>query len=70
MDGNGRVWWAGDEVFLSHALEGQTVGLRDLRGGEEGAGRYFAVRFAAVELGVFDASRGRMLRPRERRHLE
>ena len=78
VDGSGRFSWAGANVFLSHALEGQAVGLRDLRAagdaaGDEagggGGGRYFEVRFATVELGVFDAGRGRLLRPRERRHL-
>jgi transposase InsO family protein len=69
VDGNGRFSWAGEDRFLSHALEGQAVGLRDLRVGGDGAGRYFAIRFATLELGVFDARRGRMLRPRERRHL-
>ena len=69
VDVNGRFSWAGEDRFLSHALEGQTVGLRDLRAGADGAGRYFVVRFMKVELGVFDARRGRMLRPRERRRL-
>jgi putative transposase len=75
VDGNGRFSWAGQDRFLSHALEGQTVGLRDLYAGADGiaaaggGARYFAVRFMNVELGVFDARRGRMLRPRERRHL-
>ena len=69
VDANGKLNWRGDTVFLSHALEGQAVGLRDLREGLEGGGRYFAVRFAAVELGQLDADRGRLLRPRERRHL-
>ena len=56
-------------MFLSHALERQTVGLRDLATDAADAGRYFAVRFVTVELGVFDATRGRLLTPRERRHL-
>ena len=70
VDVNGKLYWRGARVFLSHALEGQTVGLRDLCEALEGAGRYFAVRFVTIELGVLDAGRGRMLRPRERRHLE
>jgi transposase InsO family protein len=70
VDANGKLYWRGDKVFLSHALEGQTVGLRDLRESAEGAGRYWATRFVTIELGVLDAKRGRMLRPRERRHLE
>lgn len=69
VDVNGRFSWAGRNMFLSHALEGQAVGLRDLHDGAEGAGRYFAVRFMSVELGVFDARRRRMLTPRQRRHL-
>jgi hypothetical protein len=69
VDSAGRFSWAGAAVFLSHALERQTVGLRDLAGDAAGAGRYFAVRFVTVELGVFDATRGRLLTPRQRRHL-
>jgi len=70
VDETGKFRWDGAKVFLSHALEGQTVGLRDLCEGAEDAGRYWAARFVTIELGVFDADRGRMLRPRERRHLE
>jgi transposase InsO family protein len=77
VDANGRFRWGGAEVFLSHALAGQTVGFLPLgtdparcAGGPGRGGRYWAVRFARVELGVFDEQRGRLLRPRERRHLE
>ena len=46
--------------------DGRAAGLRaDAVADAVGAGRYFAVRFMTVELGVFDARRGRMLRPRE-----
>jgi transposase InsO family protein len=69
VDVNGRFTWDGARVFLSHALERQTVGLRDLAADAAAAGRYWAVRFVSVELGVFDAARGRLLTPRERRHL-
>jgi transposase InsO family protein len=69
VDVTGKFRWDGGKAFLSHALEGEAVGLRDVYADAAGAGRYWAVRFATVELGVFDATRGRMLRPRERRHL-
>jgi transposase InsO family protein len=69
VDVNGRFTWGGATVFLSHALERQTIGLRDLATDAAAAGRYFAVRFVTIELGVFDAARGRLLTPRERRHL-
>jgi putative transposase len=69
VDATGKFRWDGRKVFLSHALERQTVGLRDLAADAAAAGRYWAVRFVGVELGVFDADRGRLLTPRERRHL-
>jgi transposase InsO family protein/transposase-like protein len=69
VDSSGRFTWGGATVFLSHALERQTVGLRDLAADAADAGRYFAVRFVTVELGVLDATRARLLTPRQRRHL-
>jgi hypothetical protein len=69
VDSSGKFPGAGAAVILSHALERQTVGLRDLAADAAAAGRYWAVRFVTVELGVFDAGRGRLLTPRERRHL-
>jgi transposase InsO family protein len=77
---SGRVRWAGAKVFLSNALRGQTVGLRDVTEAPAAAGaaavpaavppgRYWRVRFAAVDLGVLDARRGRLLTARERRHV-
>jgi transposase InsO family protein len=69
VDETGKFRWGGRKVFLSHALDRQTVGLRPLAAGGADAARYWAVRFVTVELGVFDAGRGRLLTPRERRHL-
>jgi transposase InsO family protein len=66
VDETGKFRWDGAKVFISHALEGETIGLRPL---DAAADRYWLVRFASLELGVFDATRGRLLRPREARHL-
>lgn len=68
----GKFNWHDRKVFLSHALEGETIGLRPLAADAAeaaAADRYWRVCFASLELGVFDANRGRLLRPRERRHL-
>jgi transposase InsO family protein len=65
----GKFNWHDRKVFLSHALEGETIGLRPLDPAGAAAGRYWRVCFTTLELGVFDASRGRVLRPREERHL-
>jgi transposase InsO family protein len=81
VDETGKFTWHDRKVFVSHALEHQTIGLRQLTEPSEGceqerasaattaADRYWLVWFASMELGVFDVSRGRMLCPRERRHL-
>ena len=73
VDETGKFRWDGAKVFVSHALECETVGLGPLASvdpaGPPVAGRYWRVRFAALDLGVFDAGRGRLLTPRERRHL-
>jgi transposase InsO family protein len=70
----GKFNWHDHKVFVSHALEGETIGLRPLQSPDDdvaaaAVGRYWLVRFASLELGVFDAVRGRLLRPREKRHL-
>jgi transposase InsO family protein len=65
----GKFNWHDRKVFLSHALEGETIGLRPLAPADAAADRYWRVCFASLELGVFDANRGRLLRPREERHL-
>jgi len=73
----GKFTWHDRKVFVSHALEGQTIGLTPLlpratteqettRDSED---RYWRVHFASLELGIFDAKRRRLLRPREQRHL-
>jgi transposase InsO family protein len=79
VDETGKFRWDGAKVFVSHALECETIGLGPLEvagpddgpssSAAAGAGRYWRVRFAGLDLGVFDAGRGRLLRPRERRHL-
>jgi transposase InsO family protein len=81
VEETGKFTWHDRKVFVSKALQGQTLGLSRLPLPSEGAqdeeqeargstrGRYWLVRFARVELGVFDAKRRRLLRPRERRHL-
>jgi transposase InsO family protein len=84
VDDSGKFRWAGVKVFLSHALAEQTVGLAplpplpaaadhdpndDLNDDDAAERRYWRVRFASLDLGVLDAARGRLLTPRERRHL-
>jgi hypothetical protein len=82
VDETGKFTWHDRKVFVSHALEHQTVGLgrmiepsvdgeqeRSRRTPMAAADRYWLVRFASMELGVFDVSRARLLCPRERRHL-
>jgi transposase InsO family protein len=69
----GKFSWHDRKVFVSHALEDETIGLGPLELAKpkrsSAAGRYWLVRFATLDLGVFDAERGRLLRPREKRHL-
>ena len=81
LDDTGKFSWHDRKVFLSKALGDQTVGLGaivapaercgddDGHGWSPSAARYLLVRFATLELGVLDTVRGRLLRPREKRHL-
>lgn len=76
VDVTGKFWWDGRQLFLSHALEKQTIGLCAWGDDEPTDGpvpveskRYWQMYFGPVELGMFDAKRERMLSVRERRHL-
>ena len=72
VDDSGKFAWDGVKVFLGKALGEQVVGL-DATGAEPQPGpgrrRYWMIRLGPVELGVLDEKLGRLLRPRERRHL-
>ena len=52
---NGEIRWEGKLVFLSEALIGEAVGIRET---EEG----YAVAFGPISLGVLDAKRGRLIK--------
>jgi transposase InsO family protein len=81
VDDSGKFNWHDRKVFVCHALEEEAVGLAPLAApGDDDdeppasasafkTWRYWRVWFMRLELGVFDATRGRLLRPRERRHL-
>jgi transposase InsO family protein len=78
IDTTGKFSWHSHNIFVSHALEGETIGLRRLvesapqlqhEESEDAEKRYWIVRFVTTDLGVFDAKRIRMLSPREQRHL-
>jgi transposase InsO family protein len=74
VDQSGKFRWAGQKIRLSKVLSEQVIALRAL---EEVCGsspaseneNFWMVRFGTIELGILDVHRGRMLRPRERRHL-
>ena len=53
---NGCIKWGGEEVFVSEALAGQTVGVAET---ENGA---WIVRFAGIDLGLFDRQSRKLLR--------
>jgi len=75
VDDTGKFCWDGPKVFLGKALAGQAVALGPLGPEDEAAeleprpARYRVVRFGEVDLGVLDVGRGRLLTPRERRHV-
>ena len=53
---NGCIKWGGEEVFVSEALAGETVGVAET---ENGA---WIVRFAGIDLGLFDRQSRKLLR--------
>ena len=58
---NGCIKWGGEEVFVSEALAGETVGVAET---ENGA---WIVRFAGIDLGLFDHQSRKLLRFRAAR---
>jgi hypothetical protein len=55
---SGRFRWQGDNVFLSHVLHGELVGLKPL---DE---RHWQIWFGPMALGIFDGYEQSMLTPR------
>ena len=67
VDAAGKFRWNGLKVWLSKVLAEQVIGLQVLD--QAASEDYWRVRFGPVEIGVLDPRRGRLLRPREQRHL-
>jgi len=55
----GQIKWHGKDVRLTQALWGQEIGLQPVGDG------LWAAYFEALELGIFDERKGRIVRPRE-----
>jgi putative transposase len=53
---NGEIKWRGDLIFISQVLVGEPVGIEPTTSGD------WRVRYADVELGFIDTSRGRLNR--------
>lgn len=64
VDQGGRIRWQGRRVFISHALEGERVGLEQI--GNEA----WRVRFSFYELGVAEGTRTRLSVPENWRRQE
>ena len=58
---NGCIKWGGEEVFVSEALAGESVGIAET---EDGA---WIVRFAGIDLGLFDRQSRKLIRFRAAR---
>ena len=53
---NGCIKWGGEEVFVSEALAGESVGIAET---EDGA---WIARFAGIDLGLFDRQSRKLIR--------
>jgi transposase InsO family protein len=77
VDDSGKFRWDGLKIWLGKALAEQVIGLSALEGepsasslhSGSASGGHWMVRLGPIELGIFDSRQGRLLRPRERRHL-
>ena len=56
MRSNGEIKWAGELIFVSQALIGETIGVSETEDG------HWLVRFADVELGLIERDSNRMRR--------
>jgi putative transposase len=64
VDQGGRIRWRGERVFVSHALEGEPVGLLQI------APRAWRVHFSFYELGVAEEKRTRLWTPEQWRQRD
>jgi transposase InsO family protein len=75
VDRFGKFSWNGQSIRLSKVLREQVIGIKALEPSacdsspKLASENFWMVRFGTIELGILDIDRGRMLRPRERRHL-
>jgi len=64
ISGGGRFRWHCRNVFVSHVLDGEAVGLRPLDG------RYWQLWLGPLELGVLDEARGLLLTDAQHKRME
>lgn len=69
VGGNGAIRWRTDTIFLTHALDGEWVGVHEIDDG------IWSIMFTSVELGRYDERTGRFhtggaMGPRRFRRLE
>ena len=64
VSGGGRFRWHSGNIFLSHVLDGETIGLWPLDD------RHWQIWIGPLELGVLDAYRQELLRENQRRRRE
>ena len=64
VSGGGRFRWRCGNVFLSHVLDGEAVGLWPL------AERHWQLWLGPLELGVLDEGKGELLSEAQRRRME
>ena len=62
MRRNGCIKWGGEEVFVSEALAGETVGVAETENGAWIVRFAGIVHFAGIDLGLFDRQSRKLLR--------
>lgn len=64
VSGGGRFHWHSGNVFLSHVLDGETIGLWPLDG------RHWQIWIGPLELGVLDGQKQKLLSDCQRHRME